>query len=363
MNSDAAEKIACFDLSGTLVHHDNRTRPIPFMPALARTMQDEGWQLYIVTSWSLRSARNIMEKSGLTLDCEIRPAVNKAPAVRQILSESPEADRIVFIDDKPGHVKDVGELDDDRIRSLGFIGSRKYCPNLAKECADAGLELVLSAADLAPTLMVDISDVKPDRQLTAEEWASLVPGLDHPFTVPGRLWGEEYFECDLPFEKLQEESDRWWEQVWPQMGWITCRKCLFKTLIETVCAAAGKNMQPIWGKPDQIREYLPRWRHLKPEHKADLEPHFESALSELVRGIRDIGARANQCRPRRGYEWDMPRDFPAEHKEEWFDRAKREFDPDRLEWCFDLLENAYQDSDWFCTIRQKLQNEAVSAVK
>lgn len=349
------KKIACFDLSGTLVSHSDRRRPIPFMDALARTMQSQGWGVYIVTSWSEYAAADIVDGAGLDLGCEIRHAGYKAPAVTAILEANPAAERLVFVDDKPRHLKDVAELDDGRVRALGFVGSRKYCPDLAEHCLRHGIELALSAADLATTLMIDLTGVSPGRNWTPEEWATLIPGMDHPFTRSGRLFGQ-YFDYDRPFDMLRENSDRWWEYVWPQMGWITCRKCLFKTLIETVCAASGKNMQPIWGKPDRFPEYVKRFRHLKANIKSDLEPHFAAGLGELTRGIEDIGAAANHCRPRRGYHWDLPRCFSAGQEDEWGDRASREFHPNRVQWCLSILSEAYGETDWVTRARKETQN-------
>lgn len=177
-------RCACFDITGTLVHHESH-RPLPLMPKLLHSLREEGWHLKVITTWDMETAQSLLAQqhpAAFPADSiDIRTGHDKAQIVRQLLAD--DVDELVFVDDKPLHVEAVQRVEDRRIRAIGFFGSGKYAPEARRRFLKAGAHYALTAIDLAETLPTCLSHEFTDlKHLTIDELVDLVPGLRCPLS-------------------------------------------------------------------------------------------------------------------------------------------------------------------------------------
>lgn len=123
-------QVACFDLTGTLIHHEDH-HTIPLMPELLRSLHQKGWQLRVTTTWGKSMAESLLIPVYRAAQFPagslgIVPGVDKAGYIAQVLAG--EAESVIFVDDKPKHIQAVQGMGDARVRVFGFLGSRKYVP-------------------------------------------------------------------------------------------------------------------------------------------------------------------------------------------------------------------------------------------
>ncbi|MFW6106725.1 MAG: hypothetical protein ACOC8H_01045 [bacterium] len=287
-------KHAWFDLSGTIVRHD-AARPVPLMPELLASMLDRDWNVRIVTRFTEADARSRLVEAGVDLDVPITSTFDRAADAAAFVEQLPDGESLVIIDNKPVNLKSVRELDDDRIRPLGFVGSRQYGTALAAECAKLGVELALSTPDLIETLHVPVDDWWQGARYTPEELAAMIPGLDHPFSP---VAGETLcFDQRRPLDLLKTAGPDWWRFVWCEMGWITCGDCLFKGLIEIAVGIQRADRDTILPGAGTADEYVEAFRDCEPETRRQIVQNARTALSRLREGLFVIGLEAEQCRP------------------------------------------------------------------
>jgi hypothetical protein len=291
------KRIAHIDLSGTILQHKVSDRPVPLMPQLLRSMQENGWQVTVTSiRFSASETKLAMAAAGIDLDVEAIIAPNKGEAVKEALAANPDAEEAVVVDDRGGNLDDVLALRDKRVRAMGFIGSRKYCPQLCVRCATWGIGVALSAPDLAEALGVPLR-VDPDSlELTCEEWSSLIAGLDHPFSESEAV--TERFDHALPVEGLRRTCTDWWKHAWWQLGWITCAECLWKAVVASAIEAAGLNCEEVLEHPGLPDDCAERLRLAPAGKKEKLKPQFVAALELITRGLGEVGPEADKCRPR-----------------------------------------------------------------
>lgn len=184
-----------------------------------------------------------------------------------------------------------------------------------------GIELALSAPDLAETLEVRLPDHGEAPDLGPAELASLLPGLDHPCSA---IAGEtRLFDHRWPLSELRRSCDDWWRHAWPQLGWITCNECLWKALVGSVLASAGADRKEVLGDAYKHHEYTEALTAVAEKTKRQLAGGFEDALRAIVDGLADVGIEAQRCRP-----------------------IGRPMEPDRVEVCIERLEEVYGPRDW-----------------
>ncbi|MFO7958212.1 MAG: hypothetical protein R6X33_14085 [Candidatus Brocadiia bacterium] len=329
--------IACIDLTGTILNHRHEKRPVPLMPELVDSMRDAGWKVIILTRWRESDARQLLQKAGLDWDVDIRGTNRKGKALREIGKETPDLQRLLFLDDKPKNLRAAVEAcgHDERVRIMGFLGSRKYCVELSDCCVEMGIELALSAPDLAETIGISIGDRWRSADYRAGDWASAIPGLDHPFSA---IAGETvFFDHRRPFERLRSMSDEWYTLAAPQLGWITCNECLWKGVVEVAVGAAGMNRESVLGDAYDHAEYTESLRRADESARKALEHTFRWSINQVLEGMECIGLAAELCRP-----------------------EGRSMECDRLEKCLDRLSTIYPDADWPASVWRRLGTPATS---
>lgn len=303
-------KQAFFDFSGTVIDCSGKTKVhfIPMMPEILKRMEDDNWRVTLVSRYTESQCRQLLTSAGSNLEYPIASSAgsSKGEVVSNLLSRDGEA---VFVDDKPENLASVRKLCGNRVRVIGFVGSRKYTPVISTWCRQNEIELSLSPVDLCEGLKINVdmqaAFYKSKSPRSMEELASLIPGLDHPMSA---LSGETCF-CDhrYPLSQFLERcmpDDH--PLLWSNLGWITCNECLWKALVRSVLLCEGINPDDVLGEAYKHFEYTEallefgRTSEAKGIHKV-----FMNALTVMENGIRSIGIDAEACRiGNRGIETD-----------------------------------------------------------
>jgi hypothetical protein len=289
------KRLAFFDLTGTLVHHEHHERPVPLMPHVLRSLCARGWRLVVVTRYSESAALSLLNPVLPGLPLEIVSAEDKGKAIREVLATCPKLETAIFVDDKPKNLLSAKAIAHPKLTVHGFVGSRKYCPELSRTCASHGIPLILGAPDLVETLKSGSLDTPDYDAMTTEELASLIPGLDHPASATA---GEtNHFDHRGPVTALCQAAPDWWKHAWPELGWIPCEECLWKVLVESVIAAAGLDRYELLGAAYKADEYFDKLSTTPDNTRRKLAPTFSDAMHSIERGIEAIGPGAERCRP------------------------------------------------------------------
>lgn len=325
---NAQTRIACFDLSGTLLEHEELRRPVPLMPAVLDGLAERGWGLKVLTRTTVSYAGERLDAADVELPAELMQVESKREALEEVL-EDETVHEVLFVDDNPRSVDAISQIDDDRLRVLGIVGSGKYCPELSIRCAQFSVQVALSAPDLAAILSVPLAVPEGEVDFTTEEWASLMRGLADP--VAGGQLQETGFPEAWPLEGLRARPE-WWAAAWPQIGWVANGAGVWKLLVDSVLEAADLREEASdaadW-EPQAVTEWL---GNLSGGQKMHLQSFFAKALESLIQGIARIGAEAELCRP-----------------------AGLPLQRDRVEATFDHLESLYGTKAWLTNARGQLQ--------
>ena len=175
---------------------------------------------------------------------------------------------------------------------IGFLGSRKYEPAISAECLRNNIELALSPVDLCETLNVGLNG-DLCRKMEVEDLIFLLPGLDHPLSS---LAGETAnFDHRVIFAALRDNGFINKDDILRNLGWITCRECFLKTIIEIVAASKGVEIGKIVTGEGKYKDYLEGLR--MSGLKQSLEEDFKHAFEKVREGIEQIGRDAEKCRP------------------------------------------------------------------
>lgn len=285
-------KVVCFDVTGTLIDHKTQV-PIPLMPKLLHSLQHEGWQLQALTSWGPAEARILAGKmsqaAGLRdADIKVVSSPDKAAWIKQLL-RTDDVELVCFVDDKPEHLENVKQIDDARLRVIGFLGSRKYAPLAGERCLTQGMEYSLTAVDLATRFFVSLSHEFDDlKDLTIVELINLIPGLEHPCSATaGENWVFDHRMVPKElFERWKEWSDdaAMIRQCWKNLAWIKCDECMWKFIGGLIRAQIGFD-EAIIGL-----DWLPT---IPLGLQTEVENRLRVGLSLLTLGIQDVVGEAD----------------------------------------------------------------------
>jgi hypothetical protein len=291
-------KIAFFDLLGTIIHHKT-CRALPLMNEILQALKRKGWSVVIVTSYSEESADKKLQKAGIRSTTAILSSSEsdgKGGVIAQYLARHP-SDESFFVDDQPKNLKSVKSECGERVRVIGFVGSRKYIPEVSTWCAKEKMELALSASDLCAYLRLCVDPVtiiaNSRGDMSFEEIATLIPGgIYHPLSNP-------------TYKVFLELIDRWPTQkfnyFWQNIGWIGCDACIWKALVESVLKSLSLCSKNTLGGVYKDYTYTSALKNFALNNpQIALVSAFNGALLEMKRGIVEIGIEAECCpRPRR----------------------------------------------------------------
>lgn len=291
---------AYFDVQGTIVHHQ-KLRPIPLMDDLLHSMTAQGWRITILTSYRSKQCSQLLAASGVSLPPETRILSSSGSDKGKVLLADLNGggdDEVVFIDDKPGNLGVVKNACRDRVRVIGFVGSRKYVPALSQFCASYCIELALSAVDLCEGLGVGMDHSKPSdfEKLTEGDLVSLIPGLDHPMSaIAGETADFDHRRILLMLFEFTGLKN--FGEFWSNLAWITCNQCIWKALVESVVLEKSLCRRDVLGDAYKDYQYTAALKSFISRHPAvDLRPTFENAMHFMQVGIASLGAGAELCR-------------------------------------------------------------------
>lgn len=292
-------KYAYFDLSGTILKH-NQPEPIALMPDLLKAMRLQDWDLSILSDYPEAACKSLLAAAGISNAPRVLSSSSSPKG--EVLQQDMRTRGIessVLVDDKPANLESVPRSERHRVRRIGFVGSRKYSPELSTWCARNGVELALSPVDLLEGLQVHVPLPPLDdfsRPGSPDDLLSLIPGLDHPASA---LAGETaWFDHRYPLAAiLRDPSFAQYEKLWLNLGWITCNECLWKTLVESVLRSENISPADVLGNVYKHHEYTAALKSLVGRRKAPgLKHAFHRAINWMMRGIREIGLDAETCR-------------------------------------------------------------------
>lgn len=292
-------KKAYFDLSGTILKYgDNRMNPL--MGDLLRSMSRHGWDLAVVSKYPPAECRRLLRQASVSVQPRILSARDseKGGVLLEDIQTSPGQG--VFVDDKPANLESVLRACGRRVRLIGFVGSRRYVPELSIWCRDNRVQLALSAVNLIEGLHVHVDARKairrPDDKLSEAELAALVPGLGHPESaIQGetRFFDHRAILCEL----LERKRTTDYSRLWSNLGWIGCNECLWKALVRSVLLSMDLDLRAVLGQAYKAAAYTKALkRYTKGRSCAALRKAFDAALKCMRRGIREIGEAAQECR-------------------------------------------------------------------
>ncbi|MFO0822541.1 MAG: hypothetical protein U0792_05375 [Gemmataceae bacterium] len=289
--------IACFDLTGTLVHHQT-WQPIPLMPKLLRSLRERKWELKIVTSWGQEQASlrlvPIFAKSGLSpADVEVISGSHKRDCVLRFLERAPED--VIFVDDKPEHLEAVHTLRHPRLRIFGFLGSRKYAPEAGYTACRLGLPYAFTAIDLGERLNASaVSDVGDVAGLSLADLISLIPGLNHPWSALAgeTAWNDHRRIPTTISQRRAELNSDQRDQIWSSLAWVRCEECTWKWMAELAALECNHELS---GNPYQADEYTAALVSAAPEVLRALINRLQRGFALMWSGVNSIGRGASKA--------------------------------------------------------------------
>jgi len=293
-------KSAYFDLSGTVLKYGT-SNFIPLMADILRNMEGNGWNIYIVSSYTQMDCRKLLAEA--KLDCHVRIASaagsSKGEVIAQLQNSTTHGDSI-FIDDQPKNLDSVLRACGSSVRVIGFVGSRKYTPELSRWCQKNNVELALSPSDLCEGLHVGIDSCNAlfhsQAAWSDDDLCSLIPGLDHPCSSTAgesRHLDHRAVLCELlEYRKLRDYSP-----FWENIGWITCNECLWKALVRSVLKSMSLNPDDVLKGAYKHHEYTTAVKTFAAANQSiPLRAQFDRALRSMKKGIARIGVEAEMCR-------------------------------------------------------------------
>lgn len=284
-------RVACFDITGTLIHHKTR-EPIPLMPKLLQSLRHGRWEIRIVTSWGESSAEKLLApvilKAGLSAsEFQIHSGSDKASVVASILAQG--VDQVIFVDDRPEHIEAVCKVRDPRLRVFGFLGSQKYAPQSGECSAQAGASYALSAIDLAEHLSTSVLGMAWDLNgLTAEDLVTLVPGLRHPWSATA---GETSCNDHRQVPSLLDRHDLavdTRERLWMHLAWVRCNECMFKWVVRLGVREFCQD-KDLLGEAYKVEDHLAALHQHPEDRKRLVAGLLEHRVPLMRNGIDRIG--------------------------------------------------------------------------
>jgi hypothetical protein len=292
-------RMAFFDLSGTILQY-GKDKPIPLMEHLLRALGDQEWEVGIVSRHTQDHCNALLARAGIDCPVSIFPSggATKGATISRILKQA-RYDESIFVDDKPENLASVLQECAGNTRIIGFVGSRRYTPELSRWCLQHGIELALSSLDLCEGLRIhaDSTDLlNSDGKWNEEELVALIPGSDHPLSA---LLGETgYFDHRAVLTELLENRHvQDYGRLWRNIAWITCNECLWKALVRTVLRSLSLDLRQVLGTADTHDEYTDALNdYASRTSNNKLRQTFEGALAMMEQGVQEIGVEAEMCR-------------------------------------------------------------------
>jgi hypothetical protein len=258
----------------------------------------------VVSRWSESHARNLLKEAQIQAPLTVLSNGDKGKAITQYLGKH-HCEQSFFVDDKPKNLESVKRECGDRVRVIGFVGSRKYTgpdndPRLAEWCAQNGAELALSAIDLCEGLPVGVDSCAAlfhsEKRWNEEELAGLLAGSDHPFST---LAGEGAYvdHRAAQSELFGNRKVRNFDTIWRNIAWITCNECLWKALVVSLLKSLSLDPRQVLGEAYKHDEYTQALKDFAAKNRQiALSSAFGSVLRTINQGIAEIGVEAETCR-------------------------------------------------------------------
>ena len=287
-------KTVFFDLLGTIIHHKTY-RPLPLMKELIQAFKHKRWSVVIVSSCSKGEAEKLLQKAGIKpptaiLSSSKSKGGEKGEVIAQYLATHP-SEQNFFVDDKRANLESVKNQCGDRVRVIGFVGSRKYVPALSAWCTKNRVELAISTPDLCAGLGFEarLSGQDDERLLNwkERELIDLLPGS--PDTIQRAVFAF----------LLERKGISDFDYLWRNIAWMSCPECPVEFLVLAFVASVLKYLgsdlyllnSGTGAKHTQaLKDFVAR--------NPDLDFHsaFTHALAVLKQGRVEIGVEAEKCR-------------------------------------------------------------------
>ncbi len=298
-------KILFIDVSGTLIHHETG-RAVPVMPELVSSAMEQGWDTVAVSRHSEKDIMSMLTSVNLEERTAIRSSAGstKGEVVRQEVADR-RAQIAVFVDDKPDNLGGALEVAGDAVRVLGFLGSRKYTPELSTWCRNNRVELALSAVDLAEALSVPLSFEDGAETLlstyTPEELCAVLPGTNHPMSTQDgpKQMTDHQVPAEAILSALRSDPGSFpFDRLWEDLVWVACTQCMWKLLVQSVAGYLELDMETDLGNPYKDHEHVERLAGLiRRRPHLPIIQRMESAIDLMERGLHKVGRDAEKCRP------------------------------------------------------------------
>lgn len=292
-NKVVVSRLDIFDLEGVILQYGKK-RLIPLMDKLLDHLAGSGCRTIILSSHSKEDCARRLQGSGYDPGAGVEimssEGSDKGAVVADLLRESGCAS-CMFVDDKPANLESVLRKCGDKVRVIGFLGSRRYARTLSAWCLSNRVELALSSVDLGKVL-----NYEPEVHLGAaaawsdKELAELLPGLEHPASSMGGDTDRAILAVLQEREVIQD-----YESVYTNACWIACGECLWKVFSEFVARSLGHDDR-ILGYSAGAHTSSLKELYDKSSDPAAFRSAFGSAFSRMMAGIREIGVDAENCR-------------------------------------------------------------------
>jgi predicted HAD superfamily phosphohydrolase YqeG len=292
-------KLAIFDLSGTLLQY-GKPKAIPLMPDLLSALDSQGWKIAIVSRFPLSQCKALLVEANVDSPVTVLSSAGstKGMVVARALQDT-QYDEIVFVDDNPENLASVRQECQQAVRVIGFVGSRRYTPQLSRWCKHREFELALSPVDLIEGLRVHV-DAGAAIFNSSDKWqesevVALVPGLDDPLSFNGET---AYFDHRAILAELMDNRRlQDYESLWRNIVWISCNQCLWKVLVRTVLRSMSIDADHVLGAAYKHFEYTDALKKFARSNAAmPLRSGFDHAIVAMKEGIEAIGIEAETCR-------------------------------------------------------------------
>jgi phosphoglycolate phosphatase-like HAD superfamily hydrolase len=154
---DKTRELVCFDFSGVLADHQDRSVLIPGVEKLVTDLASEGTVLAIVSGFPPAFVSSRLGKIKDYFKENVHKGVGegKLKRIQEIAKKYDIADlsRIIFIDDKPDNLIPISETSEARV--IGFLGSGKYRNRAFRECKKRGIPFAQTISQLREFLGLD----------------------------------------------------------------------------------------------------------------------------------------------------------------------------------------------------------------